>query len=335
MKITRTIVLSLTVLALGAGHPASAQAPAGVGGCSIQGIGPRGSPGIPPVLKTCGYPPLDFEVSSNLAQLALRFRVLPRIYFMNDATSPDALSSPVKLGDPNDYPPERDPFGTILLGINLLTSEFRSTPQGQRNYTVTAIMAHELGHTLQFVAQSQLPTMQREIQADFLAGWAIKSLKQTTAPDIKESAIFGTFYDRGDTAFFSPEHHGTKEERLEAFLAGFKVDTDDVRVAYSRAETYVLTTRFPGRQVPVGALPGAGPYYPGRQVPIGAMPGAGPYYPDRQVPVGALPGAGPYYPGRQVPIGAVPGAVPYDPGRWFPPGGILRARPYYPGRRFP
>jgi hypothetical protein len=255
MKIARTIVLSLTVLALGAGHSASAQAPAGLGGCSIQGIGPGGSPGIPPISISSGNDLLDFEVGSNQAQLELRFRVLPRIYFMNDATSPNALSCPVKLGDPNDYPPERDPFGTILLGINLLTSEFRSTPQGQRNYTVTAIMAHELGHTLQYLKRSQLRNPQRELQADFLAGWAIKCLKRTGWP-IEEGDIIGSFYKKGDSAFFSSDH-GTKEQRLEAFLAGFKVDNDDVNVAYTQAETFVRT-HIPTRGT-VGVAPAGSP----------------------------------------------------------------------------
>jgi hypothetical protein len=266
MKIARTIVLSLTVLALGAGHPASAQAPAGVGSRSIQGIGPGGSPGVPPIRIsiTSGNGLIDWEIANILAQLASRFQVLPRVYFYDDATSPNAVSLPypLRLGGPNDYPPERDPFGTMLLGINLLNSDLGSTPPGQANYTVTAIMAHELGHTLQYLKKSRLRNPQRELQADFLAGWAIKCLKRTGWP-IEEGDIIGSFYKNGDAAFCTPDH-GTKEQRLEAFLAGFKVENDDVNVAYAQAETFVRT------HIPTRGTAGVAPAGPPAAQPGGA-----------------------------------------------------------------
>jgi hypothetical protein len=235
---SRLFITLLALVAVATAAPAVAQVPPGVAGCSIQGIG-MGAAGGSQLFKSSGNAALDSYIVNNLSHLAVWFRVLPRVYIIDDA-APNAFFCPMRLGDPNDYESERDSFGTMLLGIRLLASEISSTPQDQPNYTVTAIMAHELAHTLQFLGQSQLPTMQKELQADFMAGWAIKCLKLTVAPNIEEGDVFTTFYKKGDYAFNSPEHHGTKRERLDAFLAGFEVNVADVNVAYREAEAYVI-----------------------------------------------------------------------------------------------
>jgi hypothetical protein len=211
-------------------------------GCSLQG---DGFEDYRP-LKTSGYANLDVLVHSELGRLAPWFRVFPRLYFIDDSGGANALSTTRVFGDANDFPPDRDQFGTVLFGISLLVSEIRSTPQGQPNYTVTAILAHELGHTLQAGRNNPLPTVYKELQADFIAGWAIKFMQRNGSPDVDEGDVISSLYKKGDFKFNDPSHHGTRKERLDAFLAGHEVDDNDVNIAYQKGDEYVRSIRLKG-----------------------------------------------------------------------------------------
>lgn len=234
--VVRWAAFTLAAAALSAA-PAAAQAPAGSKGCALQGVGPD-DPGVPPRQKSTGDAELDAQMAANFELLGARFGVLPRLYYIVDAP-PNAYFYAATVGDDADFPPERNPFGTVFVGLNLLEAERRATPAGEKTYTITAIIAHELGHTLQAIKNSRLTTMQKELQADFLAGWAIKLLQRTGAPDIDEVKVFGTFYNRGDYLFNDPNHHGTRKQRLAAFNEGLEVEDDDPNVAYAKAEEYV------------------------------------------------------------------------------------------------
>ena len=201
-------------------------------------VGGPDNPDWPRPLKTTGDPALDARISFDLSQLSRWFRVLPRLYYFDDEPA-NAFSSPRLYGDPDDFPPERNQFGSILFGKKLLKSEMEDSRPGKPNFTVTAIMAHELGHTLQAQRNYPLPTVHKELQADFLAGWTIRYLQRAGATDVDESKVFGSFYSKGDIDFNNETHHGTKEERLKAFLEGFKIEEDDVNVAFDRGDLYV------------------------------------------------------------------------------------------------
>ncbi len=95
---------------------------------------------------------------------------------------------------------------------------------------------------MQFVKKSGLTNMQKELQSDYLAGWAIRFLQRTGDPDIDEGDVFSTFYKKGDYAFNSPQHHGTKKQRLTSFLAGYEVEDNDPNIAYAKAEQFVVAT---------------------------------------------------------------------------------------------
>jgi hypothetical protein len=193
--------------------------------------------------------------------------VLPRFYFIDDTGRANAFSDARIWGEPGDFPPDRNEFGTVLFGITLLKGELRATPQGQPPYTVTAILAHELGHTLQRRANNPLPVVHKELQADFMAGWTIKFMQRRGSKDVDEGDVFSTFYKRGDTNFYDPNHHGTRTERLAAFLAGYGVEDDDVQVAYQKGEIYVrsIPLQGPPDRAPNGAAeffaPNLGIYY--------------------------------------------------------------------------
>ena len=210
----------------------------GVVGCLLQGVGP-GGPGSPQPLKTTGDAALDNRMSADLERIGAWFRVLPRLYFFDDRGKPNAFSTSALYGEPDDFPPERSQFGTVLFGIALLQTEVRSTPPGQQNYTIAAILAHELGHTLQAGRNNPLPVVHKELQADFMAGWAIRFMQRNGSPDVDEGDVFSTFYKKGDFEFNNADHHGTRKERLSAFLAGYDVEDDDVNVAYAKGDEYV------------------------------------------------------------------------------------------------
>jgi hypothetical protein len=231
--------LALAMAVTGAA-PAWAQAPAGAIGCSLQGIGPGGA-GDLRLLRSSGDAALDADLTAALERLSgwFGFGAVPRFYFLDDTGSPNAFSSPDRYGADEDFPPERTAFGTVLFGVNLIENEIRETAQGQGLLPLTGILAHELGHTLQAQRGNGVPSVFNELQADFLAGWAIRGLKRTVAPRIDEAKAFSSIYNKGDYAFNIQQHHGTKTERLAAFLAGFRIKDPNVNAAFAAAQAYL------------------------------------------------------------------------------------------------
>ncbi len=228
-------------LAVGGAAPAWAQVPAGAKGCSLQGLGPEAVGDMQSrIRRSSGNAALDADMAAVLNQLTGRFGALPRFYFLDDTGAPNAYFDSRRYGADDDFPPDRNEFGTIVVGLNLIDDETRTLVQGAAILPLTAILAHELGHTLQFrKGNNEQRTVIKELQADFLAGWAVRSLQRTVAPQLDEAKAFSSIYNKGANDFNSPQHHGTKVERLAAFLAGFDVEDDDVNVAYAKALAYV------------------------------------------------------------------------------------------------
>jgi hypothetical protein len=206
-------------------------------GCAL-GLGGPNDPNWPTPLKTSGDLDFDARVNADLNVLSRWFQVMPRLYFFDDDVA-NAFSSGRVYGDPDDFPPERSQFGSILFGKKLLKAEMAGAKPGEPNFVVTAIMAHELGHTLQGLRNYPLPTVYKELHADFMAGWTVKHLQRVGAPNVDVTKIFGSFYNRGDVEFNNEEHHGTRKERLNAFLEGFEIEEDNVNVAFDRGDMYV------------------------------------------------------------------------------------------------
>ena len=194
---------------------------------------------------TSGNPAIDRMVEMDLLFLEGRFGVSPNHVYYDDGKALNAYWTAKTLGPVS--PLGRvvsNSFGTMSLGKNLVKRELGQTPKdAPRNFTIAAIMAHELGHMAQFVRKSRLSPPQKELQADFLAGWSIRCAKRSTNPELHEGDIFKTVYDLGDELHYSTRHHGTSEERLMAFLKGFQVVSDDIEVAYAKGKDYVLQAK--------------------------------------------------------------------------------------------
>jgi|SRR5579883_2546378 len=59
-------------------------------------------------------------------------------------------------------------------------------------------------------------------------GWFTKSKDpDLSRSDFDEATAFATMYRIGDNLFNSPDHHGTKRGRLNAFLSGFDFTEKD------------------------------------------------------------------------------------------------------------
>lgn len=112
--------------------------------------------------------------------------------------------------------------GTITFGSYCIKECLNKSFGDQR---IIAILAHEFGHAIQ--AKFRMPELSAklpELHADYLAGYYIgqRGIIEKTLLE-----IFATeFYSKGDNDFFSPDHHGTPNERKCAFLEGYKMAID-------------------------------------------------------------------------------------------------------------
>jgi hypothetical protein len=111
--------------------------------------------------------------------------------------------------------------GTVLIGTKLIRNEWLET-NGQL-WSVPTILGHEFAHIMQnkkgFPATS---SKWRELHADFMSGWFTAHRGRFRPQNALQSMV--QVYRKGDGAFFSPDHHGTPEERARAFTAGFNLN---------------------------------------------------------------------------------------------------------------
>jgi hypothetical protein len=180
-----------------------------------------------PFFKTTGNPSLDLRFNQEAAMIASVFGVAPNLLLFNDSGSPNAFASPN-----NTYPGYT---GTVFIGVTLLRDELWSMNTGE--YAVAGILAHEFSHILQFAKASSLSGAQRELHADYMAGYYLGKKSYFLPTRIANFAT--SLYNKGDYAFWSPAHHGTPEERVKAMVAGFKNRGALLDDAFSDGEDFV------------------------------------------------------------------------------------------------
>ena len=97
------------------------------------------------------------------------------------------------------------------------------------DFAVAYIVAHEYGHQIQDELGlfqrygNQLPTMAFELQADCYAGtWANSAYRDNRLEDGDVQEALDAALAVGDFDASSPGHHGTPEQRAEAWNAGFE-----------------------------------------------------------------------------------------------------------------
>jgi hypothetical protein len=164
-----------------------------------------------------------------LSYLDRLLTVNPKFVFYDDQGSGNAFATPEQL-DP------QFPDGTVMMGARLITSEANKT--GPVNFTVGAIMAHEFAHILQFKLGEELPSRQKEVEADYMAGWYMGNVSGMWLGAASSQAL-RSFYSKGDYEFNSPTHHGTPEERAAAVETGLKDARSSLKQAFAHAHRYV------------------------------------------------------------------------------------------------
>ncbi len=97
------------------------------------------------------------------------------------------------------------------------------------DFAVAYIVAHEYGHQIQDELGmferygQQVPTMAFELQADCYAGaWANSANQENRLEDGDVEEALDAALAVGDFDTANPGHHGTPEQRREAWLSGFE-----------------------------------------------------------------------------------------------------------------
>lgn len=139
----------------------------------------------------------------------------------------------------------------IILGLRLY-ERFSSSYHDKAFSAYTGVIAHELAHAKQYHVGglSSLENFQKELHADYLAGYYIGYLQKIELANQNDAEIyFDMFYSLGDKDFFSSDHHGTPAQRKNATVEGWKVGKElhSINSAYLRGIKYVESIENSGR----------------------------------------------------------------------------------------
>jgi hypothetical protein len=166
---------------------------------------------------------IDEALLEDGDELSRLLKVYPAMFYLRERGGPNALADSTIY--PDLFRQERRtstccPDGTVFIGLALLRNEWRAT--FGTSLSMPAIVAHEYAHIAQF--KYKFPWTEGkwpELHADFLAGWFIAHRERFPLPNDAYQAAASLYY-KGDYDFNDRDHHGTPEERLKAFRAGYE-----------------------------------------------------------------------------------------------------------------
>ena len=115
----------------------------------------------------------------------------------------------------------------ISLGLKFIAQYYSANDERTGQLKIAGILAHEKSHIFQFYwkFESMLrnvkghPVKWFELHADYLAGAYMAWRDSGRAKSARELSRF--FFDLGDRAVTSDDHHGTENERLSAYTYGY------------------------------------------------------------------------------------------------------------------
>jgi hypothetical protein len=215
ISVHRLLVICVTLSLIA--FPVPAKGKRSVRGCSVIADDIGGTP----LAGNIGQP-IDNALLMDGAELSRLLMVFPAIFYMREDDQPNASAYWMILPDllrQEGRDSRCCPDGTVLIGLKLIEYERRATYG--TGLSIPAIEAHEFDHIAQY--KYKFPWEEgkwRELHADFFAGWYIAHRNRflVTSPD----QAMANFYYKGDYDFNNPDHHGTPEERVAAFRAGFE-----------------------------------------------------------------------------------------------------------------
>jgi hypothetical protein len=169
------------------------------------------------IYSSTGSKLVDDYLNQERKHLETIFAVKVKLLILDDSNEPNAYATS-ESSNPMSFD------GTVYLGYKLLTQEF-SESNGYA--AVNGIMAHEYAHILQEKLNCTLQGAQRELHADFLAGYFMAKRGVYSSEEI---AQFGySMFRKGDEEVWDESHHGTPKQRLTSlttgYLAAARIDT--------------------------------------------------------------------------------------------------------------
>jgi hypothetical protein len=187
-------------------------------GCSLEGG--NSVPGTPLAGNRGDH--IDNALLTDGAELSRLLGVDPAIFYLRESRGPNAYATTSRF--PSLLAAEQRPFccsdGTVLIGLELIDTEQKAT--GGTGDSIPAILAHEYAHIAQFKYGFPYGGKWRELHADYLAGWYIGHRLRHVRTNAYQAAA--NFFYKGDNEFNSPDHHGTHQERWEAFWQGVSLN---------------------------------------------------------------------------------------------------------------
>ena len=157
----------------------------------------------PVLYPRTGNHALDQAFQRELQLLVETFQIQPRFAFLDDSDGPNAFAHP---------------NGIVMFGINMIKKLLNESISGE-GFGISAVMAHEFAHIVQFRTNTyDQPIKFPELHADYMAGWYLAKRQQYLPTDIRDG--FHSVFKVGDYNLWSPQHHGTPQERLAAAIVG-------------------------------------------------------------------------------------------------------------------
>ena len=160
----------------------------------------------------------DTAVSIDITELDKQFNVYVPVYFeLSDVKNayfttekyPELIMADKGVAD--------QPYnGSVVLSMGLWNDETVKNA----GFALPAVIAHEFAHAMQH--KFNFPaggTKWAELHADYMAGWFTGHRGRFVFQN--DSLILKSFFDKGDFEFFSEDHHGTPQERANAFYYGY------------------------------------------------------------------------------------------------------------------
>ncbi|MDG1279295.1 MAG: hypothetical protein P8O16_18595 [Algoriphagus sp.] len=158
----------------------------------------------------------DFDEINNREYNTLVnvFDIHPDIYYLLDEESPNAYATSTITNT-------NFPDGTIMLGFSLIQLECLNSSSGTCS-SIPIILAHEFAHIIDFKYMTGLTGKYKELFADYMAGSYLFH-RANTLGTLNVAEVGNSFFSKGDYDFNSPQHHGTREQRLSSLIAGYKL----------------------------------------------------------------------------------------------------------------
>lgn len=171
------------------------------------------------VYVNTGWQQLDYAMWEDIGALNRAYGVNVPLYFINDG-SKNAFFAPVRIpsllqldgADPN-----MQVTGSVFFDATLMKNEFQ---EGKGSgMSIPAILGHEYAHAMQHANNFPYQGKWAELHADYMAGWFI-ALRGVFRPQDPNRA-WVSISEKGDYDFFEKGHHGSPQERAEAFATGY------------------------------------------------------------------------------------------------------------------